>query len=144
MPMPMLEALRPKASTSLKELTRLTTSDTQHLLYPSALKETVLLCLARDLRMVERLSMEGGELDAPLAPSLYVVCELLMRPGTKYHANGQFQMTEAGLARAIKVLQCAVEREIVSRIVGISSELNEDDFFLAELDLSQCGEGSDI
>lgn len=139
----MLEALRPKVSTNLKELTRLTASDAQHLLYPSALNETILLCLARDLRMVERLSFEGGELDAPLAPSLFVVCELLMRPGTKYHASGQFQMTETGLARAIKALQCAVEREIVSRIVGVSSELNEDDFFLTELDRSQCGEGAD-
>lgn len=139
----MLEALRPKASTSLEELTRLTASDAQHLLYPSALNEAVLLCLARDLRMVERLSFEGGELDAPLAPSLFVVCELLMRPGTKYHANGQFQMTETGLARAINVLQGAVEREIVSRIVGISSELNEDDFFLAELDRIQCEEEAD-
>lgn len=139
----MLEALRPKASTSLKELTRLTASDAQHLLYPSALKETVLLCLARDLRLVERLSFEGGELDAPLAPSLFVVCELLMRPGTKYHANGQFQMTETGLARAIKVLQGALEREIVSRIVGVSSGLDEDEFFLAELDSSQCSEGAD-
>ena len=139
----MLEALRPKASTSLKELTRLTASDSQHLLYPSALKEPVLLCLARDLRMIERLSFEEGELDAPLAPSLFVVCELLMRPGTKYHASGQFQMTETGLARAIKALQCAVEREIVSRIVGISSELDEDDFFLAELVGIQCEEEAD-
>jgi len=94
--------------------------------------------------MVERLSFDGGELDAPLAPSLFVVCELLMRPGTKHHANGQFQITETGLARAIKVLQCAIEREIVSRIVGISSELDEDGFFLAELDSSQCDEGADI
>ncbi|MEO7887698.1 MAG: hypothetical protein ABI893_04150 [Polaromonas sp.] len=140
----MLEALRPKASTSLKELTRLTGSYAPHLLYPSALKETVLLCLARDLRMVERLSFEEGELDAPLAPSLFVVCELLMRPGTKYHANGQFQMTEAGLARAIKVLQGAVEREIVSRIVGVGSGLDEDEFFLTELDSSQRSEGADL
>lgn len=140
----MLEALRPKASTSLKELTRLTASDAQHLLYPSALKETVLLCLARDLRLIERLSFEGGELDAPLAPSLFVVCELLMRPGTKYHPNGQFQMTETGLARAIKVLQGAVEREIVSRIVGVSSGLDEDEFFLTELDSSQRSEGADL
>lgn len=139
----MLEALRPKASTSLKELTRLTRSDAQHRLYPSALDETVLLCLARDLRMVECLSFEEGELDAPLAPSLFVVCELLMRPGTKYHSSGQFQMTEAGLARAIKVFQCAIEREIVSRIVGVRSELNEDDFFLTELDLSQGGRGAE-
>ena len=57
----MLEALRPEASTSLKELTRLTASNAQHLLYPSALKETVLLCLARDLRLIERLSFEGGD-----------------------------------------------------------------------------------
>lgn len=140
----MLEALRPNASTSLKELTRLAASDAQHLLYPSALKEEVLLCLARDLRMIERLSFEGGELDAPLAPSLYVVCELLMRPGTKHHVSGQFVMTETGLARAIKVLQGAIEREIVSRIVGIGSEFNQDDFFLAELDSSQCNEGTDI
>ena len=139
----MLEALRPKTPTSLKELTRLTASDAQHLIYPSALKETVLLCLARDLRMVERLSFEGGDLDAPLAPSLFVVCELLMRPGTKYHASGQFQITETGLARAIKVLQSAIEREIVSRIVGVSSEINEDDFFLAELDRSQYEEEAD-
>ena len=139
----MLEALRPKASTSLEELTRLTASDAQHLLYPSALNEAVLLCLARDLRMVERLSFEGGELDAPLAPSLFVVYELLMRPGTKYHANGQFQMTETGLARAINVLQGAVEREIVSRIVGVSSGLDEDEFFLAELDRIQCEEEAD-
>lgn len=139
----MLEALRPKATTNLKELTRLTASDAQHLLYPSALKETILLCLARDLRMVERLSFDDGELDAPLAPSLFVVCELLMRPGTKHHSNGQFQMTETGLARAIKVLQCAIEREIVSRIVGVSSGLDEDEFFLTELDSSQCSEGAD-
>ena len=134
----MLEALRPKTATNLKELTRLSESNSQHLLYTSALSEKVLLCLARDLRQIENLSPESEEPGVSLAPSMYVIFELLMRPGTKYHDRGQFQMEETSFAQAIKVLQCAIEREIVGRIVGVTSGQSGDECFLAALDLVDC------
>lgn len=131
----MLASLRPQTSVNLKELTRHGETAPLHLLYPSALNESVLLGLARDLRHLESQSDDRDASEASLAPSLYLVCEFLMRPGTTYHSSGQFEMSEAAMARAIRVLQAAIEREIVTRIVGIESLMTDDDF-LAELDLS--------
>ncbi len=131
----MLASLRPHTSVNLKELTRRGETAPLHLLYPSALNESVLLGLARDLRQLESRSDDRDASQASLAPSLYLVCEFLMRPGTTYHSSGQFEMSEAALARAIRVLQGAIEREIVTRIVGIESLMTDEDF-LAELDLS--------
>ncbi|MES2280197.1 MAG: hypothetical protein V4542_02185 [Pseudomonadota bacterium] len=131
----MLASLRPHTSVNLKELTRHGETGPLHLLYPSALNESVLLGLARDLRQLESQPDDRDASEASLAPSLYLVCEFLMRPGTTYHSSGQFEMSEAAMARAIRVLQAAIEREIVTRIVGIESLMTDDDF-LAELDLS--------
>lgn len=124
----------PSDWTSLEQLTLLCASNSHHLLYPSALTEEILLCLARDLRLIDRFASSDEDHDVPLAPSMYVVLQLLMRPGIKHRGSGRFQMDEEGLEKAVKVLQCAVEREIVSRIVGITSDTNEDELFLAELD----------
>ncbi len=131
----MLEALRPKASTNLKELTDRAKSNDLRCLYPSALNEPILISLARDLREVERLFTEDGVSGTPLTPPLYLVCQLLLRPGTKNHARGELDISESGVARAMRVLQAAIEREIVTRIVGIGSLMNDEDF-LAELDAS--------
>lgn len=123
----MLASLRPQTSVNLKELTRHGMAGPLHRLYPSALKESMLLSFARDLRQLESLSDRDAS-EVPLAPSLYLVCEFLMRPGTTCHAAGQFEMSEAGMVQAIRVLQAAIEREIVTRIVGIESLMTDEDF----------------
>lgn len=71
----------------------------------------------------------------PLTPPLYLVCQFLLRPGAKNHARGELDISESGAARAMRVLQAAVEREIVTRILEIGSLMNYEDF-LAELDAS--------
>lgn len=93
----------------------------------------MLLSIAKELRLVERL-MKGDPAAEPSAvAAVALVLELLMRP-----KKGRAQLEELGLSdiamsRALIVLQLALEREIVSRAVGIRSD-DETEVFLSALD----------
>lgn len=130
-----LEKLHPSDTTSLAELRSLTNKQNYQSVLPAALPEPMLLSIAKELRLVERL-MKGdpaAEPSAVAAVALVLELELLMRP-----KKGRAQLEELGLSdiamsRALIVLQLALEREIVSRAVGIRSD-DETEVFLSALD----------
>lgn len=128
-----LEKLHPSDTTSLAELRSLTNKQNYQSVLPAALPEPMLLSIAKELRLVERL-MKGDPAAEPSAvAAVALVLELLMRP-----KKGRAQLEELGLSdiamsRALIVLQLALEREIVSRAVGIRSD-DETEVFLSALD----------
>lgn len=127
----MLEGLRPRTSTDLASLGRMTQSRPISELLPSKLSESILLSLALDLRRVELMVKGGAESTESLSVAMYLVfkyIELLLSP----EVARKFSVQEDDLFQAIQILSITVEREIVTRIIGVSDQ-SGDDYFLRSL-----------
>lgn len=98
---------------------------------PTSLPDTVLLRLALDFRCVEAGSgapESGVKEDAPsLTAALYVVMNLLMQHPDRARDKSELKISDAGLMRAFQIYQVGLEREIVTRITGLSSSTSPDD-----------------
>lgn len=127
----MLQSLRPSTATDLAALGRMLESQPISDLLPSKLSEPTLLSLALDLRRVE-LMAKGGE-DAPesLGVAMYLVMKYLMHLSSKKDARN-FSIQEETIFRAVQILSITVEREIVTRIVGVSDDRG-DEYLLSSL-----------
>ena len=124
----MLSELRPSKRTDVAALDGLITAGGHHGAMPSRLPDEVLLSLARDFREVE----QGTQDSADMAPPLLLVLQLLrLRRARKGQPVDPLQVREAQLARSMQVVQIAVEREIMSRITGISVDAGDDSLFVA-------------
>lgn len=127
----MLQSLRPPTATDLAALGRMLESQPISDLLPSKLSEPTLLSLALDLRRVE-LMVKGGD-DAPesLSVAIYLVMKYLMHLSSKNKAR-EFSIQEETVFQAVQILSITVEREIVTRIVGVSDEAG-DEYLLSSL-----------
>lgn len=135
-----LQALRPKQGASLVQLQNLLDGKGWRSAMPTALPDTVLLRLARDFRCVEagRDAPDGAPEEAPsLAAALYVVMNLLLHHPGRAGDKGELQISDVGLMRAFQIYQVGLEREIVTRITGLSSSIPADS--LAE-ELLRCAD----
>ena len=98
---------------------------------PTSLPDTILLCLARDFRSVEVSSgtrESGVSEEAPsLTVALYVVMNLLMQHPDRAGGKSELQISDTGLMRAFQIYQVGLEREIVTRITGLSASTSSDD-----------------
>lgn len=136
-----LQALRPKQGASLVQLQGLLDGRGWRSAMPTSLPDTVLLCLARDFRSVEvcfgthdsRVRDEEPSLNA----ALYVVMNLLIQHPEWAGDKNELQISDAGLMRALQIYQVGLEREIVTRITGISAATSQD--ALAE-EMLRCAE----
>jgi len=96
---------------------------------PMSLPDTVLLRLARDFRCVEAGSDidDSGEEDSPaFTAALYVVMSLLLHHPGRTGDKNDLQISDQGLMRAFQIYQVGLEREIVTRITGLSSSIPPD------------------
>lgn len=127
----MLQSLRPSTATDLAALSRMLESQPISDLLPSKLSEPTLLSLALDLRRVEL--MVKGSTDAPesLSVAMYLVVKYLMHLSSKQDARN-FSIPEETIFRAVQILSITVEREIVTRIVGVSDDRG-DEYLLSSL-----------
>lgn len=118
----MLQSLRPRAGADILQLKDLLEGRGWRGSLPSALPDAVLLGLARDFRTVECSATGECSEEPVLAPPLYAVMNLLMQhPAHGSEKPREFDISERGMTGALQAYQWAVEREIVSRIVGIGS-----------------------
>jgi hypothetical protein len=128
-----LEMLHPRDTTSLAELRYLTNRQNYQSVLPAALPEPMLLSIAKELRLVERL-MKGDSAAEPSAvAAVALVLELLMRPKKGRARLEELELSDTAMSHALIVLQLALEREIVSRAVGIRAD-DEAEVFLSALD----------
>ena len=125
-----LQALRPKQGTSLLQLHNLLDGRGWRSAMPTSLPDTVLLRLALDFRCVEAGSgiLESGTKDEEpsLTAALYVVMNLLMQHPDSAGDKSELQISDAGLMRAFQIYQVGLEREIVTRITGLSTSTSPD------------------
>lgn len=117
-----LQQLRPSTGGDLHQLHGLLEGRGWQSTLPQSLPEPVLLRLARDFRCVEMSATETESSDyvPSLAPAMYVVMKLLAQHPARKDEKGALELSESGLMHALQLYQLDLEREIVSRIVGIS------------------------
>lgn len=88
---------------------------------PSALPEHFLISVARDLRMLEQ-DKEDEQSSGYLAAPLMLV--FFLYTGTR-KGKTEFTIEESAVYRSLEVYQWAVEREIVTRLVGAGGLTDE-------------------
>ena len=93
----------------------------------------MLLSIAKELRLVERMMKGDSEAEPSAAAAVALVLELLMRPKKGRDRLEEIELSDISMSRALIVLQLALEREIVSRAVGIRAD-DENEVFLKALD----------
>ena len=128
-----LETLHPTDKTSLADVRSLFSLQNYRAALPSALTEPLLISLTRDLRVIERVMKGDSAAEPEAAAAVYLVLQFMMRPQKGRSGLEQLGLSEFAMASALTVLQVALEREIVSRAVGVRAD-QEDESFLAALD----------
>jgi hypothetical protein len=127
----MLQALRPKSTTELASLSRFAESRPVEELLPSKLSEPILLSLALDLRRVELMVKQDAEASSSLSVAVYLVVKYLMLLASP-KGDREISIPEESVFQAVQILSITVEREIVTRIIGVSDQ-NGDEYLLSAL-----------
>lgn len=127
----MLRSLRPKCPTDLGALSRMAECQPISELLPSKLSDPILLSLALDLRHVELMVKEKSEATESLSVAMYLIVKYLMHLSSPKLAY-KISIQEEALFQAVQILSITVEREIVTRIVGVSDKAG-DEYLLSAL-----------
>jgi hypothetical protein len=125
----MLTALGPIGSTDLPTLKAFLDKAEKPLALPSGLDDGLLLSLAKDLRGAEAALRDDTDEVACMAGPLALLLHVLM-DGDESESN-LFSLALSNLAEAFPVLQLAVEREIVSRVVDARNPGDDANFIQA-------------
>lgn len=118
----MLKTPAPIPATKLEDLVALKTLNNIQGLLPSALNDNLLLSLAKDLRLLDLMNRNNKKDQANLAPSLYLVLELLMRSDDHGGRKTSLDIPDHAIDNALGLLHIALEREIVARVIGVRVE----------------------
>jgi len=127
----MLQTLRPKSTIELVSLSRIAESRPVEELLPSKLSESILLSLALDLRRVELMVKQDAEASSSLSVAIYFIAKYLMLLASS-KGDRKISIPEESLFQAVQILSITVEREIVTRIIGVSDQ-NGDEYLLSAL-----------
>jgi len=127
----MLQSLRPQGTTDLASLSRMAESQPISALLPSKLSESTLLSLALDLRRVELMVKQDAEASSSLSVAVYLILKYLMLLKSP-KGDREISIPEESLFQAVQILSITVEREIVTRIIGVSDQ-NGDEYLLSAL-----------
>ena len=119
-----LSELRPTQPTDLAPLSEYLLGKSVHAAMPSSLPEQFLISIARDLRMLEE--HEEDEEDEHASSYLAAPLMLLLFLHTGSGKNkAELTIPESALYRSLHMYQWAVEREIVTRLVGVGALKDE-------------------
>ncbi len=127
----MLQNLRPATATDLAALSRMAESQPLSALLPSNLSEPTLLSLALDLRRVELMVKEESDASGSLSVAMYLILKYLFLLSSPKQRH-KISIPEESLFQAVQILSITVEREIVTRIIGVSDQKG-DDYLLSAL-----------
>lgn len=121
----MFQNLRPAQGTDLAELSRLAEITPVSDLLPSKLDDSILLSIALDLRRVEMMVKKDTEATTSLSVATYLVMKYLMHLAATKNVR-KVSIQEESLFQAVQILSITVEREIVTRIVGVSDDRGDE------------------
>ncbi len=124
-----LSDLRPTQPTELALLSASLRCGNAKAAVPSALPEQFLISVARDLRMLEQ--DEGDERSSGYLAAPLMLVFFLYTGARK--GKEEFKIEESAVYRSLEVYQWAVEREIVTRLVGAGG-LNDEATLLERLE----------
>lgn len=127
-----LSDLRPTQPTELALLSASLRGSSAKAAVPSALPEHFLISVARDLRMLEQHE-EDEQPSSYLAAPLMLV--FFLYTGSR-KGKAEFTIGESAVYRSLQVYQWAVEREIVTRLVGAGG-LNDEATLLERLETTR-------
>lgn len=127
-----LSDLRPTQPTELALLSASLRGSNAKAAVPSALTDDFLISVARDLRMLEQHE-EDEQSSSYLAAPLMLVFFLFT--GSR-KGKAKFTIEESAVHRSLQVYQWAVEREIVTRLVGAGG-LNDEATLLERLETTR-------
>jgi len=127
----MLLNLRPKSTTDLASLSRFAEERPLEEILPSKLSEPTLLSLALDLRRVELMVKEDFEASGSLSTAMYLVLKYLMLLASPKE-DRKLSIPDETVFQAVQILSITVEREIVTRIIGVSDQKG-DEYLLSAL-----------
>jgi hypothetical protein len=113
----MLEQSRPASPTNLAALSAFLEDKEPLAAMPSELPEEFLVSLAQDLRSAELANYSNSKDGPTFAAPIYAVMKLVLGK-----SSTEATMTLPRLAECLQAYQWALEREIVSRIVGIPAK----------------------
>lgn len=113
-----LSDLRPTQPTDLALLSDSLRGKKALAAVPSALPERFLISIARDLRMLEEHEDDEHASSYLAAPLMLV---FFIHTGTR-KSKAEFTIDEGAVYRSLHVYQWAVEREIVTRLVGAGGQ----------------------
>jgi hypothetical protein len=116
-----LSDLRPTQPTDLTPLSEYLRGKNAQAAVPSALPEQLLISIARDLRMLEEHEEDGHASCCLTAPLMLLY--FLYTDGRKGEA--EFTIGENAVYRSLHMYQWAVEREIVTRLLGAGARKDE-------------------
>jgi hypothetical protein len=123
-----LSSLRPGVGANLRELRQAFEAQDWRACLPSSSSDAVLLGLAHDMRAFESAVVQQSKTnpsydDLGLASPVAILLQLLI----DYAAGGgpppkSFNISKRGMLDSLKAYQWALEREIVTRIIGLGGE----------------------
>lgn len=114
-----LASLRPQAPTDLPNLSNaLQKRNARRAALPNELPEPLLISVARDLRSLEVMDEDSDSGQTTLAAPMMLVFSLLL--GSRGQNAAQLSIGGQAMLESLRSYQWAVEREIVTRITGIS------------------------
>jgi hypothetical protein len=116
-----LSDLRPTRTTDLAPLSEYLRGKSAHAAAPSALPEQFLISVARDLRMLEEHE-EDEHASSYLAAPLMLL--LFLHAGSR-KGKAEFTIGDSAIHRSLHMYQWAVEREVVTRLVGAGALKDE-------------------
>jgi hypothetical protein len=118
-----LKDLRPSRGVDLAELSGAGDQLSWKTCLPSALSEPMLLGLARDFRCVEEAPLGSHKRKQDevmgLAHALAVITSVLMTHPARGARTDSLDIPIQGLMEAMQIYQFGIEREVVTRIIGI-------------------------
>lgn len=114
-----LHSRQPSQGADLRELLEATSGRGWEGALPSALPDKLLLELARDFRASESPNAANADGADLASPTLAVLNLLTLHPERSGEPDAPVELSGKALMSALDMYQWAVEREIVSRVVGI-------------------------
>jgi predicted DNA-binding protein len=115
---------RPEPIDNLSSVTEWVKGRSLRELVPSQLEEVLLLSLAMELREIERM-LKGGADVRDMSATLFLLTHMLFEFQKEKRQSDSVTLPVNEFAHAATILQLAIEREIVTRIVGVSDGNND-------------------